>query len=152
MKKDLRMWVCFLWNFQCNRPIPTYQQILSEDLSLFTDSMAKRGLGFGCIFKNQWTFGIWSDEFLNEDPSITLLELIPIVVSVYIWGPQLRDLDLVIRSDNSGSVDICNSQYSTCPYCMILVQLLVLKCLEYNINLTYRHIPGIDNKLSDNLS
>ena len=25
MKKDLRMWIWFLQNFQCNRPIPTYQ-------------------------------------------------------------------------------------------------------------------------------
>ena len=83
--------------------------------------MAKRGLGLGCVFKNQWTYGIWNDKFLDEDPSITPLELIPIVISIYIWGPQLKDLDLVIRSDNSGSVDICNSHFSTCPYCMILV-------------------------------
>ena len=78
-KKDMLMWKRFLADFHCLCPIPTFNFVTNDDLDFFTDSSAKLGNGFGIVFKNSWSFGVWDSQFLAHKPSIVLLELYPIV-------------------------------------------------------------------------
>ena len=78
-KKDMLMWKRFLADFRCLRPIPTFNFVTNNDLDFFTDSSTKLGNGFGIVFKNSWSFGVWDSQFLAHKLSIELLELYPIV-------------------------------------------------------------------------
>ena len=91
IKKDLRAWMSFLTDFECYRPFPSKYTDDSDSLHFYTDPTAKVGLGFSCYFDGEWTFGQWDSEFLNSEPSIALLELIPIVIAMEIWGNHIQN-------------------------------------------------------------
>ena len=69
----------------------------------FTD--ASGGFGCGALWQSRWFQLQWSlvhEEFywpLREE-SITLKELLPVVVAAALWGPDWRDLSVVVRCDN----------------------------------------------------
>ena len=68
MKKDLRAWMSFLTDFECYRPFPSKYTDDSDSLHFYTDSTAKVGLGFGCYFDGEWTFGQWPVNSSTRNP------------------------------------------------------------------------------------
>ena len=116
-----------------------------ESLQLFTDLTAARRLSFGCYFNNEWTYGKWDNEFLNEEPSIALLELFPIAVSI-------KNKCVTLQSDNQAVVAMVNKQMSKCKYCMVLIHFIVMHCLHLNIDLKCLYIMGHHNKITDSIS
>ena len=154
MKGDLHMWRLFLQDLEYARAIPTFVQHDADALQLYTDGSANINFGFGCYFTGQWTYGVWPKEFIchSPPPSIALLELIPIVVSIVTWGKQLTDMHVVLFPDNKAEVSIVNHQMSKCPYCMTLVHILVMNCLHFNIDLKCCYIQGFHNVIANSIS
>ena len=77
---------------QCSIPFLVRREIFNQDIELFVDSAGTKNLGFGCLYGNRWTSGIWSNTTLfsnNFTPSIALLELFAIVVAFEVWAPEL---------------------------------------------------------------
>ena len=151
-KLDCLMWLKFLHQKSAYSPIPTFKLLSNKEVQLFTDTTAKPGLGFGCYFQGKWTFGVWPSKFIKSKPSIALLELFPIVVSIVLWGQSLQNKQVVLYSDNKAAVTMANKQTAKCPLCMALICILVLQCLKFNLELKFKYIQGCNNVLSDALS
>ena len=83
---------------------------------------------------------------------ITFLELFPIVLAIQMWGEQLKNQKVIFHCDNQSVVEIMQKQSTKDASCMRLVRHLVLSCLQHNILLRARHIPGLNNCIADVLS
>ncbi|MCM8922394.1 MAG: hypothetical protein LC540_20440 [Candidatus Thiodiazotropha sp.] len=119
-----------------------------ESLHLQTDAAGSHG--FGAIFRKHWFNGLLP-QIIAALP-ITFKKLFPIVLSLEIWGPSLRNQCLIAHSDNAAVVYIVNKQTCKDTSIMVLVRRLVLACMKYSILLRASHIPGKHNTLSDILS
>lgn len=107
-------------------------------------------IGFGAVFARHWFYGSWPD--LWKTYNIALLELLPIVIAVHIWGSLVAHKRVMFFSDNAAVVDVINSQTSKHRGIMILLRDLVLSCLRRNILFRARHIPGLINSRADYIS
>ena len=83
---------------------------------------------------------------------ITLLELFPIVLAVFLWGIKMKNHKIWLYTDNLALVEVLNKQRSKEKKVMILIRRLVLKCMQYNILFKSKHISGVKNDLADSLS
>ena len=79
-----------------------------------TDATTNQNLGFGMFFQGRWAQARWPPNFVVTDPSIALLELIPIVLALTMWDPELHDGMVVLKSDNQAAVAMVNKQMSPC--------------------------------------
>ena len=142
------MWLQFLDSYN-NKSIFLFNVWLdTESLNLFTD--ASGAIGFGAMLGSKWIAGLWPESW--SDVSIAAKELFPIMLSVEIWGNLLANHKLIIQTDNSAVVDILNKQTSRDKFIMHLVRRFVLACLQNNILIKARHIPGKYNTVADLLS
>ena len=129
-RKDLRMWSRLLTDIRCRRSILSFKPLELRQYVVFTNSSKKRGNGYGIFFANHWSVGKWSDEFLDQDSSIALRELYPIKMSLLLWGKELADREILIRSDNQSSCYMLENQTSNCEYCLVLLRIFVLQCIH----------------------
>lgn len=154
IREDLAMWRVFFEKF--NGTSVFYDQFWSSntDLQLYTDAAAGRGLGFGCYFHRRWSFGIWPESWhiqgITDD--ITILEFFPLLVSLYIWGTELRNKKITFNCDNQSVVEILNSRTSKSRRVMVLLRAFTLKCLELNILVKGSFIRGSRNIKADYIS
>ena len=118
--------------------------VSNEDLELFSDSAGGVGLGFGIYFQGEWCNAKWPDLWhqtgLTKD--ITLLELFPIVVALFIWEEKFRNKKIKFNCDNSAVVHILNKLSSKINNVMPLVRILTLKCLKLNVVIKGQHVSG----------
>ena len=116
---------------------------------LFTDSA--QSLGMGAVFETHWFYQQWPSTWWCSQ-TIVLLELMPIVVALEVWGEEFRNACVTLHTDNLPLVHIINSQSSTEPLVMILIRRLVLQALKCNFLVQAVHIQGTNNVLCDKLS
>ena len=91
MQHDLHTWLDFFQTFNGVSCFNDRFWCSNADVSLYTDSTAGFGNGFGAYFQGSWCQGWWPDEWFTSGitKDITVLELFPILVCVHIWGHQL---------------------------------------------------------------
>ena len=128
--------------------------VSNEDVQLFTDSAAGEGLGFGIYFAGAWACAKWPDDWHTSGytADITVLELFPIMIALFIWGEQLRDKKICFRSDNEAVCHILSSMTSRSDRVMVLLRNITKRCMKLNIALRCQHISGIFNSICDALS
>ena len=150
MKSDLNMWLVFFDQFNGISVFNDKLWVSNAHIQLFTDSLGKRRNGFGTCLGNQWAYAKFPDSWYQRDMlgDITFLEFFPILVSVYIWGNQLRNKKIIFRCDNKSVCHIINSLTSKSGRVMTLVRKFTLVILEYNIVCKSEHIRGIHNELT----
>ena len=114
VQKDLLMWLQIFQEFNGVSVFHDRYWVSNEDVQLYTDSAGWMGLGFWAYFAGKWTCGAWPlywfDLGITED--ITVLELFPILMSLYIWGNDLRSKKVMFRTDNMAVVHIINTMTS----------------------------------------
>ena len=150
---DLSMWEEFLMNWNGHSLFLESCSINNSDLSLYTDAAGSHG--YGGIFGSQWFVGSWDDEFLQlagHTRNSTLLELVPIVISAYLWGIQWARRRIVFYCDNQALVFILNKRRSADPIIMLFIRRLTLLSLKYNFHLMALHIAGTTNEIADAIS
>lgn len=154
IRQDLCMWKQFFKNFNGIAVFHDRFWVSNDHVQLFTDSAAGEGLGFGIYFAGEWACAPWPHNWFaaGHTADITVLELFPILVALYIWGERLRNKKICFRSDNLAVCHILNSMTSRSDRVMVLVRNITLKCLEMNIAIRGQHISGISNSLCDSLS
>lgn len=154
MRQDLETWLCFFRNFNGISMFQEKEWLLNSDACLFTDSSAAVGNGFGAYFQGRWLCEAWPEAWLasGRTNDIVLLEYFPILVSIYVWGEQLRNKKVLFRCDNKSVVQTINGQTSRSPEIMILVRALTLKSLRLNLTIRAEFIPGLSNSIADSLS
>lgn len=151
IKGDLKVWSAFLQEFNFVRMWPEVP-LPSTVLQLFTD--AAGGTGFGAYFQGAWCVAPWPPSWKERGftANLLLLELFPIVVAVELWAGRLTGKSIIFWCDNLGVVQAINNQRCQSPLALRLLRHLVLRCLQYNIMFTARHVPGVENCVADALS
>ena len=86
---------------------------------------------------------------MGDGLNIASLEFFRVVLSLRLWGPQMRNQSILFFTDNEALVHVINKQSYRDKTLMMFVRKLVLVCLEHNIVFKGKHIPGVRNKLAD---
>ena len=159
-RNDCAMWLTFLKNANDNkallcRPFIDFEDTMTtaEELQFFTDASKKETYGFGAVYGNHWTFGVWEKDFIRtHDPSIEYLELFALCIGIFSWGNELANRRVIVHCDNQAVVQMINNTTSSCVNCMYLIRMLVLDGIMYNRRLFAKYIKSGDNILADALS
>ena len=93
VKEDLKVWLSFLTEFNGRSFFIDDAWENSSKLSLYTD--ASGTLGFGAIFGSRWCYGKWPLDWAYCN--IAILELYPIVLSLYLWGHEMSNQCVVFH-------------------------------------------------------
>ncbi|XP_053390337.1 uncharacterized protein LOC123546117 [Mercenaria mercenaria] len=154
IRLDLAMWLLFLQNHNGISVFHDRFWVSNEDVQLFSDSAGGTNLGFGIYFQRHWCQAKWPDSWHKRGftADITLLELFPILVAVFIWGSELVNKKIRFNCDNMAVVSILNKLSSKSESVMRLVRLLTLHCMKLNILIKAEHVPGRHNDICDALS
>lgn len=151
LRADLLVWKQFLSSFNgCSfwqEPFCT-----SEALNLFTD--AAGAVGYGAYWQGHWSASKWPSSWIDNGltVNITLLEIFPVLISLELWGSCFSNRRILLHSDNKAVVYAINCLSSKSLPVLAVLRQLVLKCLELNIWLKAKYVPGIDNSVADSLS
>lgn len=98
----------------------------------------------------EWFQLEWPEEW--RDVNITVKELLPIVLSVALWGRPWTGKTVRCLCDNAAVVAVVNSGSSRCERVMHLMRSLFFVAARHNIFLVAQHIPGRENVAADALS
>lgn len=150
-RSDLHWWATFLHAW--NRVSMLEGQ--SSTIHFATDASGQ----FGCgalwnekWFQLQWPQSYRSCELQLKEESITLKELVPIVLACVVWGPSWTNKSVTMHCDNEGAVAVINSGYSRVPQIMHMLRCLFFIRAVYQITLRAVHILGRENELADAIS
>ena len=127
----------------------------NDHIELLADATGAPDKGFGCAFWDQWVHGIWQHTNLftpTFKPNIALLELYAITVMLEIWANQLAGKTITLHSDNLATVCILNKKKANIPTAMSLLRHLTITCLQFQIMVKAKHIPGVNNVKADLIS
>jgi hypothetical protein len=147
-KEDLLVWKEFLDGFNGKSFFHGDEWLSNKQLQLHTDSSGS--LGFGALYKTHWFYGTWPEQWKSFN--ITVLELFPIVLAVFIWGTDWANQNIIFFTDNEALVSVINTKSSKEKRVMCLIRVLVKTCLFHNIVVKAKHIPGKKNVFADMLS
>ncbi|CAM4922985.1 unnamed protein product [Rotaria socialis] len=150
---DLSMWEEFLTRWNGRSLFLESSLITNVDLCLFTD--AAGSYGYDGIFGSKWFSGNWDDDFIrlaHHKRNITLLELMPIVISAVLWGANWSRRRIIFYCDNQALVYILNKRRSANSIIMMFIRRLTLLSLKYNFHLMALHIAGATNGIADAIS
>ena len=146
-RSDLQWWSCFLptWNgisMMAGAPRQWEASVTSD---------ASGGWGCGAFSSaGEWFQLQWPPSWGKLH--ITIKELLPVVVSIALWGSSWRGKRVRCRSDNAAVVAILNSGSSKDERVMHLLRSLFLFLASYDVSIFAEHIAGVDNRPADALS
>ena len=155
-RSDLLWWATFLevWN-----GITMMQGGNSSQVShqVWTDASGHFGCGAWWPAADSWLQLRWQQAYTKEwealhDESITLKELLPIVLACSVWGPGWQGSTVIFYCDNTGAVAVINSGYSRIPQIMHLLRCLFFIRAYFQISVRAVHIPGQHNCIADAIS
>jgi hypothetical protein len=120
----------------------------SREIPLTSD--ASGSWGCGAWVGNEWFQMEWNDHARGQH--ISVKELVPILVAAIVWGLQWQGCRVVAHCDNMAVVTVVNSRYCRDPALMQLLRCLSFVEARRQFTLSAVHLPGIENKLADDLS
>ena len=144
-KSDLMLWQTFAtrWNgsslFIPHGP---------ADVTITSD--ASGSWGCGAWYGTRWFQLKWEGQI--QSASITVKELLPIIIASVIWGPHFSGKRVLSNCDNSAVVTILNSRYTREKQLMQLLRSLFFLEAYFQFQLSATHIPGVQNVCADDLS
>ena len=150
---DLEFWLRFLKNWNGINMFYNSTFISSYDMELYTD--ASSTIGFGGYFGGKWFYSSWPTEIkniTNSKHSMAFFELYPIVVAAVLWGASWKTKKVLFWSDNMSTVEIIRKGRSKCLYIMKLMRKLTWCACTNNFFFSAKHVPGVQNDISDALS
>ena len=147
IRGDVEWWHLFMstWNgvslFWKNRKD-------SPDVTVWSD--AAKTWGYGALTKGAWFQHPWPEDLPQK--SIAYLELVPIVMSAFIWGRKWKGKIVMFMCDNEAVVSIVNKLYSKDEDISQLMRCLVFVAARFNFWFVSTHIAGHNNTGADLLS
>ena len=144
-RSDLHWWASFLpkWNGKSmlRRPEPTHTVTSDASGSWGCGAFSRDGLWFQLKWPASWSHC-----------HIAAKEMVPVVVSIAIWGAHWSSTSVLICSDNMAVVSAINLGSAKDPLLMHLLRCLHFFLAHCDIKLVARHIAGICNTAADALS
>ncbi|XP_055337903.1 uncharacterized protein LOC129587950 [Paramacrobiotus metropolitanus] len=149
-RKDLEWWKEFLpaWNGTASFIQPDWTR--SDVLDLYTD--ASGTLGRGAYFHGSWFQLRWPPWIIQRKPCIEYLELIPILLSLIVWGSKLQRKRVIFHCDNEGATLAWENLRSTNFGVLDLMRRMLKAAACANMAFTIKHIRGVNNAIADSLS
>jgi hypothetical protein len=114
-------------------------------MELFTDSAGNVNLGCGAYCTESWA----GDKIMRD---ITLLELVPIILTLFTWESDFTHKTILFRVDNMALVTIINKRTFKSKSVMKLLRPLVPYTLRNNMQFKAEHIEGSIYMIADALS
>ena len=118
------------------------------DASIQTD--VSGSWGCGAYFNGKWLQLQWSPDWLSSN--IMAKEILPIMLSCTVWGPDLSRKLVGFQCDNSSVVAALTKGSAKELTAMHLLRFLWFFVAYYDIHITAIHIPGVANLTADCLS
>ena len=146
-RSDILWWQTFIAEWNGLSMMRSLRQA-SPDVILTSD--ASGGWGCGAFWCQFWFQLQWPASALND--TITVKELLPIVIAAAIWGPLWQHKAVLCHCDNEAVVYILNSGTSKDPNSMSLLRCLFFFAAKYDLLIFASHIPGSSNQIADALS
>lgn len=153
-RSDLTWWATFLesWN-----GVSLLQEFGPRQISHQFVSDASGSFGCGALWEFRWLQLQWPqscrEDFVQlTEASITLKELLPVVIACAVWGREWQNSSVLVHCDNVGAVSLINSGYSRVPAIMHLLRCLFFIRAFFKLTLWAVHIPGRENALADAIS
>ena len=150
---DLQWWRENLQGWSATTLFPSNHPSRRAQLHLATD--ASSSIGYGAVFEHRYIWGGWTAEELRRargHRSIGLMELATVLFAIKTWGHLLRGKRVQCLCDNEGDVEIFQGQASKKKRYNALLRQLHSLLVEFDIRLTVKHVPGVQNILPDALS
>ena len=154
-RSDLLWWSTFLdsWN-GVSMLHPIHGQYTHH---VWSDASGSFGCGavspsLGRWLQLQWQKSSGAGTIDLQGESITLKELVPIVLACSVWGADWQNTTVTVHCDNIGTVAIVNSGYSRVPEIMHLLRCLFFIRARFHITLWAVHVPGVQNTWADSIS
>ena len=154
MLSDLRWWATFMeeWN-----GASLLQEFGQRQVSHKCWTDASGSFGCGAVWGVEWLQVEWPTAYMVRDralreESITLKELVPVVLACAVWGRQWSDCMVVVHCDNEGAVAAINSGYSRVAPIMHLLRCLFFIRARRGVAVKAVHIPGRLNTVADAIS
>lgn len=146
LRCDLQWWNLLLTHWNGVSLLETHKR-KEPDLHVFSDAA---GWGCGAVWGEEWLQHEWEEPI--RESSITLRELIPIVVAAAVWGERWAGMVVCFHCDNEGVVADLNRLYSSDAGIMHLLRCLFLFAALRSFWFCARHVPGRDNVVADAIS
>ena len=125
--------------------------------------------GFGGWSEGDWFLGCWEGTVPEEinvhnhivlppgesdcfDKNINVYELYAVLAAVRRWGPDLKDSQIQVVTDNTQVVYMINTGRSANYCCMAWLRELFWLCFIFNVELFAMYINTRDNTFADALS
>lgn len=146
-KSDLQWWHLFLeqWNGKsCMASHCAY----SPSTTLVSD--ASGSWGCGALWGKKWLQLAWVGDWAEQ--SITVKELLPIVIAVALWGEAWTKSHVLVKCDNMAVVHVLASRTSRHSRVMHLLRCLYFLLAKWEISVHAEHIPGVLNTAADAIS
>ena len=109
-------------------------------------------VGMWAIYGPSWFQIRWAGLGSAMERSITVKELIPIVMAAAVWGAGWMGKSVLARCDNAAVVVMVNSRTSKEQEAMHLLRCLAFLEARFSFHVVSAHIRGEDNTLADALS
>lgn len=154
VKADVLIWLKFLDSFNGQCYFPEKVWLSNEVLQLFTDSSGNSELGCGAYFNGRWAQCQWPSEWKNSFVliNLTLLELIPVVLALYLWAPHLKTKRILFNIDNMSLMSVVNKRTSKDKLVMKLLRPLVLLTMLNDVQFKAIHLSSSENSIADAIS
>ena len=98
----------------------------------------------------QWFQVQWPESWARIN--IAAKEMVPVVISVAIWGQEWARQQVLVRSDNMAVVYALTAGTARDPLLMHLLRCLHFFIAKHQIGIEARHVAGIHNTAADALS
>ena len=150
-RPDIEWWYqyCECWNGTSmmsvvNKTKPEF------DLSIVSD--ASGSWGCAAIFSQEWFQLRWEGLGEARQQTITVKELLPIVIAAALWGAQWAGKTVRAQCDNAAVVAVLRSRTSRESEVMHLLRCLAFLEAKHSCCMVATHIQGSQNILADALS
>lgn len=154
IREDVQVWLDFLSDFNGVCYISENDWVSNESLELFSDSSGSANLGCASFYQGQYVQYRWPQGWARQPiiRDITFLELVPIVLSLLVWGSKLANSKIIFRVDNFSLCTIINNRTSKSKRTMTLLRPLVLYTMKFGIQFRAKFLEGCKNEVADSLS
>lgn len=147
IRSDCVMWLFFLDSYNgvsLLRP--------SEDVSYSHFAFSSDASGWGCaaVLHHEWFQCQWPSPWKLKH--INILEFVPIVLALEIWGDRWHHAVLCFHCDNSAVVEVINRLTSRDPHMLFLLRKVMQFSMAHDVIIRAIHCPGKLNTIADSLS
>ena len=147
-REDIAWWIELMnsWNGRSLFYFPTWER--APDTSISSD--AAGAVGFAAINRQSWFAAEWPPG--TENLSISVKELLPIVLAAHIWGNSWSRKRIVFKCDNLAVVMLLCKGSCRDRHLAFLLRELTMRAILCSFTFYAVHIPGKINVHADLLS